>query len=125
MLSSAQGLSSDEAARRLSEFGPNAVDEPPVSHFTRVARRFWEPVPWMLEAAIVLQMMIGEYAEALIIAALLIFNVALGLFQEGRADAALAVLKSKLALNAYVKRDGRWIVPDILKKWIRLCSPNC
>jgi H+-transporting ATPase len=79
----------------------------------------------MLEAAIVLQMMIGEYAEALIIAALLIFNVALGLFQEGRADAALAVLKSKLALNAYVKRDGRWIVPDILKKWIRLCSPNC
>lgn len=63
----------------------------------------------MLEAAIVLQLAIGEYTEALIIAALLVFNVALGLFQEGRADAALAALKSKLALKAYVKRDGEWI----------------
>jgi H+-transporting ATPase len=63
----------------------------------------------MLEAAIALQLAIGEYTEAAIIAALLVFNAALGLFQEGRADAALAALKSKLALKAYVKRDGRWI----------------
>ena len=63
----------------------------------------------MLEAAVVLQLVIGEYAEALIIAALLVFNVALGLFQEGRADAALVALKSKLALRAYVKRDDKWI----------------
>jgi H+-transporting ATPase len=63
----------------------------------------------MLEAAIVLQLAIGEYTEALIIAALLIFNVLLGSFQEARADATLAALKSKLALKAYVKRDGEWI----------------
>jgi H+-transporting ATPase len=103
------GLSSDEAAQLLSQVGPNAVAEVHLSPFVRVARRFWEPVPWMLEAAIVLQLAIGEYTEAAIIAALLVFNVALGLFQEGRADAALAALKSKLALKAYVKRDGRWI----------------
>ena len=63
----------------------------------------------MLEAAIILQLAIGEHVEALIIAALLIFNIALGLFQEGRANAALAALKSKLALKALVKRDGQWI----------------
>ena len=104
-----RGLSSQEAERRLAQVGPNAVVEPHVSPVVRIARRFWEPVPWMLEAAIILQLSIGEHVEALIIAALLIFNVALGLFQEGRANAALAALKSKLALKAFVKRDGHWI----------------
>lgn len=104
-----RGLSSEEAAQRLSQVGPNAVVEPPVSTFKRVARRFWEPVPWMLEATIVLQLAIGEHIEALMIGALLGLNVALGVFQEGRANAALATLKSKLALNAFVKRDGKWI----------------
>ncbi|MFY9639482.1 MAG: HAD-IC family P-type ATPase [Rhodomicrobium sp.] len=104
-----QGLSSEEAQRKLAQIGPNAVTEPHVSPFARIARRFWEPVPWMLEASIVLQLSIGEHVEALIIAALLIFNVALGVFQEGRANAALAALKSKLALRALAKRDGKWI----------------
>ena len=62
----------------------------------------------MLEAAIVLQLAIGERIEAFIIAALLAFNVALGVFQEGRANAALAALKSKLAVKAFVERDGQW-----------------
>ena len=109
MLSLTQGLSSREAEQRLAQFGPNAVIEPHVSPFVRIARRFWEPVPWMLEALIVLQLAIGERVEALIIAALLIFNVALGVFQEGRANAALAALKSKLSLKAFVERDGQWI----------------
>ena len=103
------GLSSQEAARRLAQIGPNAVVEKRVSLLARVARRFWEPVPWMLEAAIILQLAIGERVEALIIALLLVFNVALGVFQEGRANAALAALKSKLALKALVKRDDKWI----------------
>ena len=107
--SPAQGLSSQEAARRLAQTGPNAVVEPRVSFVSRIARRFWEPVPWMLEAAVVLQLAIGERVEALIIAVLLIFNVALGVIQEGRAGDALAALKSKLALKAFVKRDGQWI----------------
>jgi H+-transporting ATPase len=61
------------------------------------------------EAAIILQLAIGERLEAFIIAVLLIFNVALGVFQAGRAGEALAALKSKLALKAFVKRDGQWI----------------
>jgi H+-transporting ATPase len=108
----AQGLSSQEAAGRLAQIGPNAVVEPHVSPLLRIVRRFWEPVPWMLEAAIVLQLATGERVEAVIIAALLIFNIALGAFQERRASAALAALSSRLALKASVRRDGRWI--DIL-----------
>ena len=62
----------------------------------------------MLEAAIVLEMVLGKYVEAAIIAALLAFNAALGFFQEGRAQATLAALKSRLALNASVRRDNAW-----------------
>jgi H+-transporting ATPase len=62
----------------------------------------------MLEAAIVLEIVLGKYVEAAIIAVLLVFNAALGFFQEGRAQATLAALKSRLALNAQVRRDNVW-----------------
>ena len=78
-------------------------------HPLRMAlEKFWAPVPWMLEAAIVLELVLGKYVEAGIIAGLLVFNAALGLFQESRAQATLAALKSRLALDASVRRDGAW-----------------
>jgi H+-transporting ATPase len=104
----ADGLSSEEAARRLAQFGPNAVVEERVHPAVQVLRHFWSPVPWMLEAAIVLQVAIDERLEAAMIATLLIANVALGVFQESRAGAALALLKQRLTLKARVKRDGAW-----------------
>jgi H+-transporting ATPase len=62
----------------------------------------------MLEAAIILEAVLGKYVEAAIIAALLVFNAILGLFQESRAQATLTALKSRLAMNASVQRDGHW-----------------
>jgi H+-transporting ATPase len=62
----------------------------------------------MLEAAVVLEIVLGKYVEAGVIAALLAFNAALGFLQEGRAQATLAALKSRLALNASVRRDNTW-----------------
>jgi H+-transporting ATPase len=70
--------------------------------------KFWAPVPWMLEAAIILQAALHEYVQAAVIAGLLVFNAVLGFFQEGRAQATLAALKSRLALTASVQRDGGW-----------------
>jgi H+-transporting ATPase len=70
--------------------------------------KFWAPVPWLLEASIVLELVLHKYYEAAIIAGLLVFNAALAYFQEGRAQATLAALKSRLALNASVERDGAW-----------------
>ena len=108
------GLTSDEARSRLAKSGPNAVPDPSVRPLRRALTKFWAPVPWMLEAAIVLELALGKYVEAGIIAALLAFNAALGFFQEGRAQATLAALKSRLALNAVVKRDNAWkTVPAI------------
>jgi H+-transporting ATPase len=77
----------------------------------------------MLEAAIVLELVLGKDVEAGIIGSLLVFNAALGFFQEGHAQATLAALKSRLALNAAVKRDNAWktvpaaelVVGDVVK----------
>ena len=109
---SAMGLTSDEARRRLRDFGPNATPEEEVRPWRRLLEKFWAPVPWMLEAAIVLQLTLGEWVEAAVIAVLVLFNAALGYVQEGRAQSTLRALKSRLALNASVRRDGAWsIVP--------------
>ena len=102
------GLTSDEARRRLDKFGPNAIPDTALRPLRRALTKFWAPVPWMLEASIVLEVALGKYVEAAIIAVLLAFNAALGFFQEGRAQATLAALKSRLALNASVRRDNVW-----------------
>ena len=103
------GLSAAEAVRRRAEFGPNAVVEEAVHPLESVARHFWAPVPWMLEATIVLQIAIGQRLTALLIAILLVFNVILGMLQENRASAALKLLKQRLSLKSRVKRDGVWV----------------
>jgi len=103
------GLTAEEAARRLAQYGRNEVAEAREDVLKKIARHLWAPVPWMLEATIMLQLAIGERIEAGLIAALLIFNVALGAFQEGRADAAVALLKQRLSLKAKARRGGRWV----------------
>ncbi len=71
--------------------------------------KFWAPIPWLLEAAIVIQVAIGAYVEAAVVGALLLFNATLGFIQEGRAGAALAALKKRLAPTALARRDGAWV----------------
>ena len=100
------GLTGAEARRRLDKSGPNAIPDTAIHPLRRALAQFWAPVPWMLEGAVALDVALGKYVEAAIVAVLLAFNAALGFFQEGRAQATLAALKSRLALNAPVRRDG-------------------
>ena len=102
------GLTSDEARRRLEHFGPNAMPDTSAHPLRMAFEKFWTPVPWMLEAAIVLELSLGKTIEASVIALLLVFNAALGFFQESHAQATLAALKSRLAMTASVRRDGAW-----------------
>ena len=102
------GLTSNEAAIRLQRDGPNAMPDTSAHPLRNALLKFWAPVPWLLEAAIVLQVVLHKDVEAAVIAGLLIFNAALAYFQEGRAQATLTALKSRLALNASVQRDGEW-----------------
>ena len=102
------GLSGAEAGRRLERTGPNAMPDASVHPLRMVIEKFWAPVPWMLEAAVALELALGKYVEAAVIAGLLVFNAALAFMQESRAQATLAALKSRLAMSASVRRDGAW-----------------
>lgn len=55
----------------------------------RRGEKLWAPVPWMLEAATLLQFTLHEYAEAAVIGVLLVFSAMLGFVQEGRVQATL------------------------------------
>jgi H+-transporting ATPase len=102
------GLTSDVASSRLQKDGPNAMPDTSVHPLRNALAKFWAPVPWLLEASIILEVVLHKYSEAAIIAGLLVFNAALAYFQESHAQATLNALKSRLALNASVRRDGKW-----------------
>jgi len=105
---SSTGLTSDEARARLEKDGPNAMPDTSAHPLRNAMAKFWAPVPWLLEASIVLEFALHKYYEVAVIAALLVFNAGLAWFQESRAQATLTALKSRLALNASVQRDGAW-----------------
>ncbi|MBU2755339.1 plasma-membrane proton-efflux P-type ATPase [Acidithiobacillus sp. CV18-2] len=102
------GLSSEEAKRRLAQYGPNEVVEEKPKTWLLFLHKFWAPVPWMLEATFVLEVILGKWPEAIIIALLLLFNGILGFSQERKAKNALALLRERLRIQARVCRDGKW-----------------
>jgi H+-transporting ATPase len=103
------GLATAEARRRLGEYGANTVIKKPSPRWQVFLAKFWSPIAWMLEAAIILQLWVTQYIEAGVIGGLLLFNATLGFIQEGRAEAALAALKKRLAATALIRRDGEWV----------------
>jgi len=104
----AAGLTEAEAARRLAEFGENALPEAHVSAFVRLLTYFWGPIPWMIEVAALLSAAVQHWADFAIIFVMLLLNAGVGFWQEFKADTAIAALKERLALVAHVLRDGRW-----------------
>ena len=104
----AVGLTEPEAARRLAQFGENALAETHVSAFAKLLSYFWGPIPWMIEIAAVLSALVAHWADFLIILVLLLLNAGVGFWQEFKADSAIAALKERLALRARVLRGSRW-----------------
>nr|WP_246263803.1 plasma-membrane proton-efflux P-type ATPase [Metallosphaera tengchongensis] len=102
------GLSEEEATRRLQQYGLNEIRERKESPVLKFLRKFWAPVPWMLEVAVVLTFVLGKYLDMYIIAFLLVFNSVVGFIQENRAENAVEMLKSRLNVQSRVLRDGKW-----------------
>lgn len=105
---SSRGLTSEEASRLLSEVGPNAIAEAKVHPWLAFLKRMWGPIPWMLEATLILEIALKKYDEAAFIGALILFNAVISTIQEKRSSDALAMLRRRLQLNARVRRDGEW-----------------
>lgn len=104
-----KGLSQAEVAKALAEFGPNIIREDKPNPFRLFFKKLWGPVPWMLEATLVLELILGNRIEAVIIAFLLLFNAVLGFMHQQKAQNALNMLRTKLQIMARVLRDGAWV----------------
>jgi H+-transporting ATPase len=109
---SMDGLSQEEAERRLQQYGPNALPEEEVNPLLQFLSYFWGPIPWMIELAAVLSAILQHWLDLGVIAALLIFNAVVGFWQEHQAANAVEALKKQLALKARTRRDGKWIEVD-------------
>ncbi|MGB2676127.1 MAG: plasma-membrane proton-efflux P-type ATPase [Candidatus Acidiferrum sp.] len=110
--SSPDGLSQAEAQKRLTQYGPNEIEERKTNPFLKFLTYFWGPIPWMIEAAVILSALVRHWLDFFIILLLLCSNAVVGFWEEHQAGNAIAALKAKLAIKAKVKRDGKWITPS-------------
>ena len=105
---SEKGLDGSEAEQRLEKYGYNEIQEQKVNPILKFLKNFWGPIPWMIEVAIVLSAIIGHWTDFWIIFILLLVNGVVRFWEENKADNAIELLKSKLAVKARVMRDGKW-----------------
>ena len=109
--SSPDGLTQSEAEKRLTQYGPNEIEEKKTNMFLKFLSYFWGPIPWMIEIAVILSGVVRHWPDFFIILLLLAANAVVGFWEEKEAGNAIAALKAKLAIKARVKRDGKWITP--------------
>ena len=105
---SADGLSATEAQARLSKYGYNELPEEKTNPYLKFLSYFWGPIPWMIEVAAGLSILVKHWEDFAIILVLLLMNAGVGFWEEYQAGNAIAALRAKLALHARVKRDGVW-----------------
>ncbi|MDD2356737.1 MAG: plasma-membrane proton-efflux P-type ATPase [Thiovulaceae bacterium] len=117
------GLSAKEVEERIKEYGFNELEEKTQSWALRLFRRFWGPIPWMIEIAVILSAIAKKWEDLIIILVLLFVNAIVDFYQESKALSAIAVLKNRLARGALVFRDDIWqeidakmVVPDDIIK---------
>ncbi|MGO9740473.1 MAG: HAD-IC family P-type ATPase, partial [Roseiarcus sp.] len=109
--SSPEGLTQDEAQRRLIQYGANEIEEERTNEVLKFLGYFWGPIPWMIEAAVILSAVARHWPDFGIILVLLLANAIVGFWEEHEAGNAIAALKATLAIKARVKRDGKWVTP--------------
>src|SRR5436189_6127425 len=102
------GLDSAQLQERLKKYGPNALAQEKKSTLSASLTYFWGPIPWMIEAAALMALIVGDWGDLTIITSLLLFNALLGFWEEHEASNALDALKNSLALKARVLRSGKW-----------------
>jgi H+-transporting ATPase len=109
--SSPDGLSQAEATKRLGQYGPNEIAEVTTNPLLKLLTYFWGPIPWMIEVAVVLSGVLKHWPDFAIILVLLVANAMVGFTEERSAGKAIDALKAQLAVNARVRRDGKWVTP--------------
>ncbi len=102
------GLSQTEVEKRLAQIGYNELMEKEINPILKFLSYFWGPIPWMIEVAAILSLVVRHWADFGIILTLLVVNAIVGFWEEFQAGNTIAALKARLAPEARVRRDGRW-----------------
>jgi H+-transporting ATPase len=105
------GLTQEEATKRLAKDGPNELIEKKTNKLLKFLSYFYGPIPFMIEAAVILSAVVKHWPDFFIILLLLFSNAVVGFWEENQAADAIAALKAKLAKTARVLRDGKWTTP--------------
>ena len=106
--SRAEGLSAEEAAQRLAQHGANRLPQAPRKHpLLRFLAHFHNVLIYVLLAASVVTAALGHWIDTGVILAVVVANALIGFIQEGKAEEAMAAIKSMLAPHSAVLRDGR------------------
>jgi P-type Ca2+ transporter type 2C len=105
--STPDGLTQEEAKRRLQEYGPNQLPEKGPDPFWRIAlRQFASPLIYILLAAAIVSLLMGDFKDAGFIAAVLLLNAGIGAYQESQAEKNSHALRKLLRIHAHVQRHG-------------------
>ncbi len=101
------GLSDDEARRRREEHGPNRLrEQTTVSAWRILLDQFTSPLVYVLVGALVVTIAVESYADAIVVAVVLVLNSTIGFLQEYRAETAVQSLMEMVSPKAVVRRDG-------------------
>jgi len=111
--SSPKGLSQAEAEKRLTQYGTNEIKEKKDNLFLKFLSYFWGPIPWMIEAAVILSGVVKHWLDFFVILFLLFSNALVAFWEEHQAGNEIAALRAKLATTARVLRDGKWATPKV------------
>jgi len=104
----AKGLSDSDVQSRLKQYGYNEIKQKDEPLWHRIFRRFWGPIPWMIEVAAILSAVVQKWDDFIIITIMLLINASLDFFQEHRALNALKALKQRLTAEIIVLRNAKF-----------------
>lgn len=103
-----EGLSEEEARKRLDEFGPNRIPEPKKQNvLLRFFKHFHDVLIYVLLISAIATALLGHWIDTWIILAVVILNSFVGFVQEGRAEKAIEAVRRMLSVSSSVSRDGK------------------
>lgn len=103
-----QGLTDAQAEERLKKDGLNEVPEPEFNFFKEFMSKLWNLSAWILEAALLLECILGKWIQSLFVLLMLLFAAFNGATQKKKSRRVLNTISHELTPTVSVKRSGKW-----------------
>jgi len=110
LVTSENGISENEAKQRIQQIGYNEIKEEKKNPLLDFLSRYWGPIPWLLEIAMIISFAVSHYLEGIIIFVLITANAIIGYMHSRNSQKAVELIRGRLTINAKVLRDGKWSV---------------